>query len=309
MTNKDLLKESLVDAKNLKELAISNAKEQLQEAFGSKIQSLVSKKLREEEEDEMEDDVEFTELESEEDEIPVDDEEEETPTEDAVTESEDTEEEIPVDDEEEVPMEDDEDEVTDEELEEVLRELEGMGDEDTEDEEVDLEEEDEMEDEEIALEIEDDEEEVPMEDDEDEEIDLEEIFGGNDNQTEQIQKLQKENSKLRKALKSVNTTVNEVRLLNTKLLYTNKLFKKYNLKESQKTMVLNTFDRTKTLREVKLVFSSLCESFNSPSVSKRTLKEGFASSPIQTTKPNKKPIVDSDNSLAERMKQLANIKK
>lgn len=73
-------------------------------------------------------------------------------------------------------------------------------------------------------------------------------------------------------------------------------------------MVLNTFDRTKTLREVKLVFSSLCESFNSPNVTKKKLRESFASSNIQTTKPNKKPIVNNDSKLAARMKQLANIK-
>ena len=48
-------------------------------------------------------------------------------------------------------------------------------------------------------------------------------------------------------------------LLNGKLLYTNKLFRTFDLNENQKVKVLENFDRTSSVREVKLVFSTLKE--------------------------------------------------
>ena len=54
--------------------------------------------------------------------------------------------------------------------------------------------------------------------------------------------------------------INEVNLLNGKLLFTNKLFKAYSLSEGQKLKVIETFDRAKNIREVKLVYSTLAES-------------------------------------------------
>ena len=57
MANSKLLKEAIADAKAVKETAIANAKIALEEAFTPKLQSILSKKLQsemEEEEDEME---------------------------------------------------------------------------------------------------------------------------------------------------------------------------------------------------------------------------------------------------------------
>ena len=55
--------------------------------------------------------------------------------------------------------------------------------------------------------------------------------------------------------------LNEVNLLNAKLLFTNKLFRSFGLNNNQKLKVVETFDRTKNLREIKLVYATLAESF------------------------------------------------
>ena len=47
--------------------------------------------------------------------------------------------------------------------------------------------------------------------------------------------------------------LNEVNLLN-KLLFTNKLFRGFGLNNNQKLRVVEQFDRTQNLREIKLVY-------------------------------------------------------
>ena len=49
-----LLKEAIADAKAVRETAIANAKLALEEAFTPKLQSMLSAKIREEEEEEIE---------------------------------------------------------------------------------------------------------------------------------------------------------------------------------------------------------------------------------------------------------------
>jgi hypothetical protein len=112
-------------------------------------------------------------------------------------------------------------------------------------------------------------------------------------------------------IKSLKKTINEVNLLNAKLLYTNKLFRSYDLTNEQKHKVVETLDRTGNVREVKLVFSTLAESLKMGGTSKKVkqtkLTESFASKSVASTAP-KKEIIAESNVLAERFKQLANIK-
>jgi hypothetical protein len=136
----------------------------------------------------------------------------------------------------------------------------------------------------------------------------------------QIQKLQKENDEYRKVYKFLRGKLNEVNLLNAKLLYTNKLFKEFALGEEQKLKVVESFDLTGNVREAKLVYATLGESFRttveskSPrqiarrpvSKTKKTLTEGLASKAIKSTKPSKQ-ILSEGNDLANRFKQLAGI--
>jgi len=98
--------------------------------------------------------------------------------------------------------------------------------------------------------------------------------------------------------------LNEINLLNAKLLYTNKIFKTKNLNENQKVKVLSSFDKAKNVGEVKMVFETLNEGIK---VSKNPIKENLGSASKSTMTPNvKKPIVESNEAFA-RMQKLAGI--
>jgi hypothetical protein len=106
-------------------------------------------------------------------------------------------------------------------------------------------------------------------------------------------------------IESLRKDLNEVNLLNAKLLYTNKIFKAKNLTESQKINVLGMFDKATTVKETKLVFETLSEGLKTKPTS---LKEnlGSASKTLGTTN-TKQPIVESDPMVA-RFQKLAGIK-
>ena len=109
-------------------------------------------------------------------------------------------------------------------------------------------------------------------------------------------------------INELRNELNEVNLLNAKLLYTNKIFKAKNLTESEKVKVLNTFDKAETVKEVKLVFETLTESFKTTN-KKTAIKEslGSASRSIAPATP-KQPIIEVNDAFA-RMQRLAGIKK
>ncbi len=113
-----------------------------------------------------------------------------------------------------------------------------------------------------------------------------------------------------KVIRSLKGTINEVNLLNAKLLYSNKLFRSFDMTNEQKMKVIETLDRTNSVREVKLVFATLAESISFGGNSKRTKKrvnESFASQVQKTTAP-KKEVINESNEMAERFKKLANIR-
>jgi hypothetical protein len=114
---------------------------------------------------------------------------------------------------------------------------------------------------------------------------------------------------LKLALEAVNTLrseLNEVNLLNAKLLYVNKIFKAKNLNESQKLTVIKAFDKAESAKEAKLVYESLSTTFNART-EKRQIKEslGFAS---KATGVAAKPLIVESNDFVTRMQKLANIK-
>ena len=164
------------------------------------------------------------------------------------------------------------------------------------------------------------------EEDLDEEIDLNEIlremgYGEEEDESEEEEAVEENNelaetqAELEEAMstiKELKSTINEVNLLNAKLLYTNKLFRSYDLTNEQKMKVVETLDRTGNVREVKLVFSTLAESFKFTGTTKKQkaskINESFASKSVASTAPKKEVIQESTNLMAERFKQLANIK-
>ncbi len=114
-------------------------------------------------------------------------------------------------------------------------------------------------------------------------------------------------------IKSLRKTINEVNLLNAKLLYTNKLFRGYNLTNEQKIKVVENLDRTSSVREVKLVYATLAESMKftgtekKVSAAKKNITEGLASKVVASTAPKKEIIAESANTMADRFKKLAGI--
>jgi hypothetical protein len=127
---------------------------------------------------------------------------------------------------------------------------------------------------------------------------------------EDYKKRKKMEEELHLALEAVNTLrqeLQEVNLLNAKLLYVNKIFKAKNLTESQKLTVVKAFDKAESAKEAKLVYESLNETFTAKA-GKSQIKEslGFASKAAGIA-PQKSIIVES-NEFVARMKKLANIK-
>jgi hypothetical protein len=323
-----LLKEAIADAKAVRETALANAKLALEEAFTPKLQSMLSKKIREEEEMEEEEEVEempetarFRKLAniSEEDDEMEDDMDMSMDMEDEGGE-EDFEEEDFSDEGGEEDFEEESSEEAPEEdldLEAIIRELEGEDDEmaeegmdyDSEEEEMaeegmDYNEEEDVDINELvrALREEDEDEEMAeegmkrrkkkmMEADDEEESkkdeELEEAYG---------------------VIKYLRSKINEVNLLNAKLLYVNRVFRKKNLTETQKVQVIETFDRAKTVRETKLIYATIAESIakQAPVRNKgKRIVENFSSAP---TKGTKRPILESNNQIA-RFQKLAGINK
>jgi hypothetical protein len=120
-----------------------------------------------------------------------------------------------------------------------------------------------------------------------------------------VKKIKEELDLAVSTIKTLRKELNEVNLLNAKLLYVNKIFKAKNLTESQKLKVITSFDKATNVKEAKVVFESLNSTLVSPK--KAAIKEsmGFASKAVGVA--SKPAIVESDNVIS-RMQRLANIK-
>ena len=130
-----------------------------------------------------------------------------------------------------------------------------------------------------------------------------EASGANIRQKSTFESLQTELNEALEANKVLSTELNEVNLLNAKLLYTNRIFKAKNLTESQKVKVLSTFDKASNVNEVELIYETL--NGTSFGAKKRSINEnlGSASRTIGTTKTTK-PIIEI-NDAYKRMQELA----
>ena len=152
------------------------------------------------------------------------------------------------------------------------------------------------------------------EDEMDEDIDLEEVLKALseeetvEEEVDETATLKQEIKEHRDVVKYLRAKLNEVNLLNAKLLFSNKLFRTFGLTNEQKMKVVETFDRTKNLREIKLVYSTLAESFGQrkPSAVNESKRKGSSSKAVASTKPNKKVISEGED-LKARFKKLANI--
>ena len=329
----DLLKEAIADAKAVKEVALANAKLALEEAFTPRLQSMLSKKLSEEAEaEETEEPVEEYGFynEADEEEEPAMEEGEET-EEPAMEEAED----------EEEPMDEDLMEIIRQLEEDLVSSDIGGGDnkkpapkassastQDKKEKLIQLVEEEDEDSEEVAeiqeilraLREEEEAEEAPVEEGEEEEVDIKEVLRAlreEDEEEAPVEEGEEESeeepvaeTRLREAyavIQFLRSKINEVNLLNSKLLFSNKLFRKHSLSESQKMTVIENFDRASSLREVKLVFATLSEALKTVKGTTKQLKESFASKPIASTRPSKNILTEGDV-MATRLRKLAGLK-
>jgi len=127
--------------------------------------------------------------------------------------------------------------------------------------------------------------------------------------SESVKDIKAELAEYKEAVEFLRDRLHEVNILNAKLLFTNKLFKEFVLDNGQKMKVVETFDRAQTVREIKLVYSTLAESFGGNSnVQKQSIKEsaGASSKAVSSTKPKRK-IISEEEAVANRFKKLAGL--
>jgi len=330
MANQDLLKQAIAEAKAIREAAISNAKDVMEESLTPHLKDMLAAKLQEMEAEEMEETVE-EEVVEEEEAI-----EEGSYKEDEMDEVEVAEVEAPVAEEDE-PAEDDAEESEDEaeekaeEGEEEAEEIEDMNIEDLKSLIRDI----------IAQEMgagmEDGIEDIEAGDEEggvedmvaadDEEINLEELLAelealseeeevgeakhdDEDAMEEAVEEEVEENVELTEALETIETLrkeLSEVNLLNSKLLYVNKIFKAHNLSEAQKVNIITTFDKAETVKEVKLVYETVAENIAAPKSENSQIKEHKSFASKAAGNSTKGEVISEVSEQVRRMQKLAGI--
>jgi hypothetical protein len=128
---------------------------------------------------------------------------------------------------------------------------------------------------------------------------------------EKHEKMKEELEEAYSTIAKIKSEINEVNLLNSKLLYANKVFKSKNLTESQKVKVLAAFDKAASKKEAQLVYETVMENLGTLNTPKRPVTEsirGMASRVISGASNTKQPIIEV-NSAFERMQKLAGIRK
>jgi len=135
---------------------------------------------------------------------------------------------------------------------------------------------------------------------------------GNEDGDRDDSKIEKETEKMRfkeamDEIQALKVELNEVNLLNAKLLYTNKIFKAKNLTEGKKVKVLKAFDKAKDVAQAKTIFETLSEGLYDKSPINESIKRGSASKASGLEpKAAKQPIIES-NDVYNRMRKLAGL--
>jgi hypothetical protein len=378
--SKDLFKQAIAEAKSVREAAIANAKEALEESLTPHLKDMLAAKLQEMEDkkdetveetveeveeakdhdkdesvEEAKDDKKDEAIEEDLTEVPAVAEEEDG-EEEAEDDSEESEDDAPVDDVEPADEPEGDEDLSDlsvDQFKDLIRDIinqemgageapaddmdggdiEGMGDEPeleepavdgAEEEEIDLDEllrELEADTTEEVAEAKDDKDESVEEakDDKKEEVDEDiknEMEAESDTKDHNVNNVQSGVMKeqLDEALDTIETLkkdLNEVNLLNSKLLYVNKIFKSNDLSESQKVNIIAAFDKAESVKEVKLVYETVSDSVISKKEATKTIKEsktklGMASKAGGTTAAKPEVIAEVSDTV-RRMQKLAGI--
>ena len=382
MANKDLFKQAIAEAKSVREAAIANAKEALEETLTPHLKDMLAAKLQEMEDKSTDEEV-VNEMEEEEiEEMSHDKDKKDEAIEEDLTvapemaEAEDEEEledeseesddegeaeiEEPADDlegEEEEAVEGDEEigNITVDQFKDMIRDIvaqelggggeeelgadmdagdiEGMGDEapleePADDMEIPGQEEEEIDLDELLAELEatvaegeeEKKDETVEEAEEADEDTVEEDVTANSTANQESADHSAEGTNINKTvnedelkealdtIEQLKKDLHETNLLNSKLLYVNKIFKANTLTESQKVNVIAAFDKAETVKEVKLVFETVSENVvttKKENVSEAKIK-GMASKATGTT-ASKPEVITEVSDTVRRMQKLAGI--
>ena len=150
--------------------------------------------------------------------------------------------------------------------------------------------------------------------DEDDDIDLEEVIKAlseeegmeDEDEEDKVDEMKTQLKEYKDTIGYLREKLNEVNLMNAKLLFTNKLFRGFGLNNNQKLRVVEQFDRTKSLREIKLVYTTLAESFKGNGNKRVNESKGQASKAVASTEP-KKEVLSEGMEMKNRFKKLANL--
>ena len=150
--------------------------------------------------------------------------------------------------------------------------------------------------------------------DEDDDIDLEEVIKAlseeegmeDEDEEDKVDEMKTTLKEYKETIGYLREKLNEVNLMNAKLLFTNKLFRGFGLNNNQKLRVVEQFDRTKSLREIKLVYTTLAESFKGNGNKRVNENKGQASKAVASTEP-KKEVLSEGMEMKDRFKKLANL--
>ncbi len=142
----------------------------------------------------------------------------------------------------------------------------------------------------------------------------EEEEGNDEKENKDMKRMQNELKEAYEVVNQLKGMLQEVNLLNSKLLYTSKLFRNYALSENQKKDILENFERVVTIREAKLLYSTYAKVHEGVDANKgkksKNITESFASKPTNSTAPSaatKSNIVNESNNLRARLQELAGI--
>ena len=122
-------------------------------------------------------------------------------------------------------------------------------------------------------------------------------------------KVSEELNEAKEVINHLRSELNEVNLLNSKLLYTNKIFRGKNLTENQKIKVLKAFDKAETVKEAKNIFEALNENLVAKSI-KSNIRESLGMASKSAGVAPKRPLTENviqEDAMVARFKKLAGI--
>ena len=98
----------------------------------------------------------------------------------------------------------------------------------------------------------------------------------------EVELLKSKNEEYRKALNLFRTKLNEVAVFNSNLAYATRLFTEHSTTKQEKINILRRFDNVETLKESKSLYKTLKDEFSSETTKENSINESFEKSVTKT---------------------------